>query len=106
LRRTPETGNPHATPGMADPIMKNVQIYTTANCAFCVAAKMLLKQRGLDYEEIRVDTDPARRDEMVARTQRRSVPQILIGERVIGGYEELAAAARSGQLESETGGAA
>ena len=86
--------------------MSNVQIYTTANCAFCVAAKMLLKQKGLDYEEIRVDTDPQRREEMVARTQRRSVPQVVIGERVIGGYEELAAAARSGQLDGAGGGAA
>ena len=84
--------------------MTNVQIYTTANCAFCVAAKMLLKQKGLDYEEIRVDTDMQRREEMVARTQRRSVPQILIDGRVIGGYEELAAAERSGQLDGASGG--
>jgi glutaredoxin 3 len=86
--------------------MSNVQIYTSANCAFCLAAKMLLKQKGLDYEEIRVDTDPQRREEMMARTQRRSVPQIIIGDRVIGGYEELAAAARSGQLDGAGGGAA
>jgi glutaredoxin 3 len=59
----------------------------------------------LDYEEIRVDTDPHRLEEMVARTRRRSVPQIIIGERVIGGYEELAAAARSGQLDGSGGGA-
>lgn len=89
---------------MATPIMTNVQIYTTANCAFCLAAKTLLKQRGFDYEEIRVDTDPRRLDEMVARTQRRSVPQVVIGERVIGGYEELAEAVRSGQLAATTGG--
>jgi glutaredoxin 3 len=86
--------------------MSNVQIYTSANCAFCLAAKMLLKQKGLDYEEIRVDTDPQRREEMMARSQRRSVPQIIIGDRVIGGYEELAAAARSGQLDGAGGGAA
>jgi len=84
--------------------MSKVQIYTTATCAFCVAAKMLLKQKGLDYEEIRVDTDPQRWEEMMARTKRRSVPQIIIGERVIGGYEELAAAARSGELEGAAGG--
>jgi glutaredoxin 3 len=65
---------------------------------------MLLKQKGLDYEEIRVDTDPKRWEEMMARTQRRSVPQIIIGDRVIGGYEELAAAARSGQLDAAAGG--
>ena len=84
--------------------MSNVQIYTTPNCAFCLAAKTLLKQRGFDYEEIRVDTDPQRLAEMVARTQRRSVPQVVIGERVIGGYEELAEAVRSGQLSAATGG--
>jgi len=83
--------------------MANVQIYTTANCAFCVAAKMLLKQRGLDYEELRVDTDPARRNEMVARSQKRTVPQIFIDGALIGGYEELAAAARSGKLERPAG---
>ena len=86
--------------------MTNVQIYTTANCAFCLAAKMLLKQKGLDYEEIRVDSDPARLDEMFARTRRRSVPQVVIGDRVIGGYEDLAEAARSGKLEGATGDAA
>ena len=86
--------------------MSNVQIYTTANCAFCLAAKTLLKQNGLDYEEIRVDTDPQRLDEMIARTQRRSVPQVVVGDRLLGGYEELAAAARSGQLKGAAGGAA
>lgn len=86
--------------------MTNVQIYTTANCAFCLAAKTLLKQNGLDYEEIRVDTDPRRQEEMVARTQRRSVPQVVVGDRLIGGYEELAAAARSGQLVAAAGDAA
>jgi glutaredoxin 3 len=86
--------------------MSNVQIYTTANCAFCLAAKTLLKQNGLDYEEIRVDTDPQRQAEMVARTQRRSVPQVVVGDRLIGGYEELAAAARSGQLAAAAGGVA
>jgi glutaredoxin 3 len=85
--------------------MANVQIYTTASCAFCLAAKMLLKQKGLDYEEIRVDTDPAKFEEMLTRTSRRSVPQVVIGDRVVGGYEELAAAIRSGQIEAAGGGA-
>ena len=86
--------------------MSNVQIYTTANCAYCLAAKMLLKQRGFDYEEVRVDTDPARRDEMVARTNKRTVPQVIIDGKVIGGYEELASAARNGELQRGTGDAA
>ena len=86
--------------------MSKVQIYTTANCAYCLAAKMLLKQRGLDYEEVRVDTDPARREEMVALTHKRTVPQVVIDGKVIGGYDELAAAARNGELHTPAEGAA
>ena len=86
--------------------MPHVQIYTTANCAYCVAAKMLLKQRGFDYEEVRVDTDPARREEMIARTHKRTVPQVIIDGKVIGGYNELASAARNGELNGPAGGAA
>lgn len=83
--------------------MPKVEMYTTASCAYCTAAKMLLKQKGLDYIEIRVDTDVARRDEMLRRAHRRTVPQIFINDRHIGGYEELAAAARSGTLEQMAG---
>ena len=73
---------------------------------FCVAAKNVLKQHGHDYQEFRIDTDPARYEEMLRRTQRRSVPQILIDDELIGGYEELAAAARSGKLDGHDGGQA
>ena len=73
-------------------------MYTSANCAYCVAAKNLLKSRGLDYAEIRIDTDPARREEMLARAQRRTVPQIFVNDRLVGGYEDLVAAERSGEL--------
>jgi len=83
--------------------MPKVEIYTSANCAYCVAAKNLLKQNGLDYSEVRIDTDAARRDEMVARTQRRSVPQVLIDGRHVGGFEELAAADRTGELAALAG---
>lgn len=78
--------------------MAKVEIYTSAICAYCVAAKNLLKQKGLDYAEIRIDTDPARREEMVKRTQRRTVPQIFIAGQHVGGYDELVAADRSGVL--------
>lgn len=78
--------------------MAKVEIYTSALCAYCVAAKNLLKQKGLDYAEIRIDTDPARRDEMVTRTHRRTVPQIFIAGQHVGGYDELVAADRSGKL--------
>jgi glutaredoxin 3 len=78
--------------------MAKVEIYTTGLCAYCVAAKNLLKQKGLDYAEIRIDTDPVKRDEMLARTHRRTVPQIFIAGQHVGGYDDLVAADRSGQL--------
>ena len=78
-------------------------MYTTASCAYCVAAKMLLKQKGLEYTEFRVDTDMAKREEMLRRAHRRTVPQIFINDQHVGGYEDLAAAAKSGKLEQLTG---
>jgi glutaredoxin 3 len=78
--------------------MAKVEIYTSALCAYCVAAKNLLKQKGLDYAEIRIDTDPARRDEMVARTHRRTVPQIFVAGQHVGGFDDLVAADRDGRL--------
>lgn len=81
-----------------DPDMAKVELYTSAHCAWCVAAKNLLKSKGLDYAEIRIDTDPARREEMLARAQRRTVPQIFVNDRHVGGYDDLVAAERSGEL--------
>jgi glutaredoxin 3 len=76
-----------------------VDLYTTATCPYCVAAKNLLKQRGLDYREIRVDLDREQFQAMLARSGgRRSVPQIFIGDVHIGGFDDLAAADRSGRL--------
>lgn len=79
--------------------MSRVEIYTTAVCPYCVAAKNFLRQRGFGYEEIRVDLDAARREEMLTRSHgRRSVPQIFIGGAHIGGYDDLVAADRGGRL--------
>jgi glutaredoxin 3 len=78
--------------------MPKIEMYTSANCAYCVAAKNLLKSKGLDYQEIRIDTDPARREEMLTRTRRRTVPQIFVNDRHVGGYEDLVAVERSGEL--------
>src|SRR5262249_30276227 len=58
--------------------MAKVELYSTASCMYCLAAKNFLKQRGYDYEEIRVDTDPGRLAEMLGRTNQRSVPQVII----------------------------
>ncbi len=79
--------------------MVSVEMYTTAICPYCVAAKNLLKQKGFDYSEIRVDTDPERREEMLKRTGgRRSVPQIFVNGTHVGGFDDLVAADRSGKL--------
>jgi glutaredoxin 3 len=83
--------------------MAKVEIYTTGNCIYCVAAKTLLKQKGYAYEEIRVDGDSERLVEMLGRSQRRSVPQVYIDGEYIGGYEELAAAERAGRLAAAGG---
>lgn len=79
--------------------MVSVEMYTTAACPYCVAAKNLLKQKGFDYSEIRVDTDFARREEMLERSGgRRTVPQIFVNGTHIGGFDDLVAADRSGRL--------
>lgn len=79
--------------------MNKVVMYTTAVCPFCQRAEMLLKQRGVqDIEKIRVDLDPGQRDAMVERTGRRTVPQIFIADRHVGGFDDLAALDRAGEL--------
>jgi glutaredoxin 3 len=84
-----------------------VEIFTGANCAYCVAAKNLLKAKGLDYEEFRIDQDPVRLQEMLQRSaSRRTVPQIFINGEHVGGFEDLAAAERSGKLAQLIGAAA
>jgi glutaredoxin 3 len=76
-----------------------IQMYTTAVCPYCVRAEQLLRQRGVaDIEKIRIDLDPDRKDEMIARTGRRTVPQIFIGDRHIGGCDDLYAVDRAGEL--------
>ncbi len=78
----------------------HVLMYTTAVCPYCIRAKQLLKARGVEQiEEVRVDLDPERRDEMMQKTQRRTVPQIFIGETHVGGCDDLYALDASGQLK-------
>ena len=77
----------------------HVQMYTTAVCPYCVRAEQLLRQRGVtDIEKIRIDLEPDRRDEMIERTGRRTVPQIFISGRHIGGCDDLYAVDRAGEL--------
>ena len=77
-----------------------VLMYTTAVCPYCIRAKQLLKARGVtEIEEVRVDLDPERRDEMMQKTQRRTVPQIFIGDTHVGGCDDLYALDAAGKLK-------
>jgi glutaredoxin 3 len=80
--------------------MTEVAIYTAAYCPYCVRAKRLLAQKGVSYREIDVTTDDALREKMIAASGRRTVPQIFIDGRPIGGYDELAALEQSGELDA------
>jgi len=80
--------------------MARVLMYTTASCPYCIHAERLLTRKGVtDVEKIRVDLEPARRVEMMQRTGRRTVPQIYIGERHVGGFDDLAALDHAGKLD-------
>ena len=78
-----------------------VVMYSTSVCPYCQRAEALLKARGVtNIEKVRVDLEPARRDEMVTRTGRRTVPQIFIGETHVGGFDDLSALDRDGKLSA------
>lgn len=79
--------------------MNKVLMYTTQVCPYCVRAKALLKQRGVEQiEEVRVDMQPAERDRMIELTGRRTVPQIFIGDTHVGGCDDLIALDQRGGL--------
>ncbi len=79
--------------------MQAVKMYTTAVCPYCVQAKRLLQARGVEsIEEVRVDTQPQERMNMMERTGRRTVPQIFIGDTHVGGCDDLMALDSSGGL--------
>ena len=79
--------------------MAAVRMYTTLVCPYCIRAKALLKQRGVDQiEEVRIDLDPQQRAQMMVLTGRRTVPQIFIGATHVGGCDDLVALDRSGGL--------
>ncbi len=79
--------------------MPTVKMYSTAVCPFCIRAKQLLRQRGVEQiEEIRVDLDHGQRIQMMEITGRRTVPQIFIGQTHVGGCDDLEALDRSGGL--------
>ena len=77
-----------------------VLMYTTAVCPYCQRAEQLLKRKGVTViEKIRVDLEPAQREEMMMRTGRRTVPQIYIGDTHVGGFDDLAALDHAGGLD-------
>ena len=80
--------------------MAKVMMYSTGVCPFCLMAERLLRSKGVAViEKVRVDLEPQRRDEMIERTGRRTVPQIYVDERHVGGYDDLAALDRAGGLD-------
>ena len=85
---------------MNEPARADVLMYATAHCPYCTAARDLLERRGIPFREIDVAADAKARREMTARSRRQTVPQIFIGGRHVGGYDDLAALDRSGQLDT------
>lgn len=79
--------------------MAQVLMYCTAACPFCQSAERLLEQKGARVEKVRVDLEPGRRGEMMQKSGRRTVPQIWIGERHVGGCDDLYALDREGGLD-------
>lgn len=79
--------------------MAEIIIYSTAHCPYCVQARNLFQRKGVDFQEIKVDENPEKRDEMIEKTQRRTVPQIFINGRYIGGCTDLYALDFKGELD-------
>lgn len=84
---------------MSDAIVAKVVMYSTGVCPYCIRAEQLLTQRGVSgIEKIRIDLQPEQRDEMMAKTGRRTVPQIYIDDTHVGGFDDLSALDRAGGL--------
>jgi glutaredoxin 3 len=77
-----------------------IVMYTQAFCGYCSAAKALLERKGVRFEELDVTVNPGLRREMMERSGRRTVPQIFIGDRHVGGYDDMAAMDQSGELDT------
>jgi glutaredoxin 3 len=78
--------------------MAKIVIYTKDHCPYCVWAKQLLDNKHVSYEEIRVDLNPEKLDEMMQLSNRRTTPQIFINDQPIGGFDDLSALDKSGEL--------
>lgn len=80
-------------------MVANVTVYTTDPCSFCVRVKQLLNARGIAYDEINLAKDPDGRAQLLAKTGMMSFPQVLVGDELVGGFQETVAADRSGRLQ-------
>ena len=86
-------------PAGLETVTAPVMMYSTAICPYCVRAENFLRARGVtDIDKVRVDLDPSRRQEMMQKTGRRTVPQIYIGAQHVGGFEDLVDMDRAGKL--------
>ena len=84
--------------------MSKVVMYATGVCPYCIRAEQLLRRKGVtEIEKVRVDLDPAQRDFMIAKTGRRTVPQIFIGDTHVGGCDDLYALDHAGELDALLG---
>jgi len=86
-------------PRLSSTAMASVLMYTTDPCPFCARAKGLLKGRGVDFDEVNLARDPDGRAELARETGMMTFPQVIIDGELVGGYEELKAAADSGRLD-------
>ncbi len=87
-----------ASPGR-DPGQPRVRMYATAFCPYCVRARRMLQRKGVTWEEISIDGDRDRFQEMIQLANRTTVPQIFIGDTHVGGYDDMAALDRAGKLD-------
>lgn len=79
--------------------MNKVQIYTSSYCPYCIRAKQLLDSKGVEYDEVNLDKNPEKKLETMQMLNWRTVPIILIGDELIGGYDQLASLERSKKLD-------
>lgn len=80
--------------------MTNVIVYSSGLCPYCTMAKQFLVRKGIEFEEIRIDMEPEKRQEMMEKSRQRTVPQIFINNNAIGGYTDLIALENSNRLDS------
>ncbi len=83
---------------------KQVTVYGNTSCPYCGAARMLLTRKGVDFDDIIVTDNPSLLAEMLERSGRRTVPQILVGDTPVGGFDELSSLDKSGELDKMLAG--